>query len=196
MKKQLALALFLAVSLSACGGGRAGLTDEERQEKVEASREARESREAKKKDPVRRKVYIGFGPAAMGNLNTSGAGFDFAGAYAWDVEWILFKIQAELAINGAAYVGSTTLGMNYFFEFKDLYPYLAADFGAGLAKIDGGGVLSGATVGGFVIGGGGGLQILRLSSVNFDLGLRVGAVLHSNALGIPLLYTLRLGMYF
>jgi hypothetical protein len=195
MKKQIGLALVIAMTLSACGGGRSGLTDDERQEKVESAREAREERQAKKNDPVRRKVYLGFGPAAMGNLNTTGAGFDFAGGYAWDVEWILFKAQAELAINGAAYVGSATLGANYFFEFKDLYPYLEADFGAGLAKIDGGGALDGATVGGFVIGGGGGLQILRLSSVNFDLGFRVGALLHNNALGIPLIYTLKLGMY-
>jgi hypothetical protein len=165
---------------------------------IPAKYAAKEPKEEKTEpsDSVRRKIYVGFGPVAMGNLNASGAGFGFAGGYAWDAEWVLFKAQAEVAINGAAYAGDATLGLDYFFEFKDIYPYLTADFGGGLAKIDGGGAFDGATVGGFVIGGGFGVQILRFSSVNFDLGFRLASVLHNNGLGLPLVTTIRLGMYF
>ena len=109
---------------------------------------------------------------------------------------MLLKVITEGSFNGSAFFVNGGLGANFFLSMTDISPYLAADFGAGAAKIDGGTVLVGQTVGGFVVGIGGGIQVFRTSATNLDLGFRAGFMLKSNDLGAPQVLTFRLGLYF
>lgn len=155
-----------------------------------------EARDGAQRRPTRSETYLSFGGSEFGNLNSSGLGYSLGLGHAWDVNVALIKLVAQVDINGAAWMATAGLGGNYFISTTDTSPYLTADFGAGAAKIDGGGVLSGETVGGFAVGAGAGVQFLRTSSVNLDLGFRAGYLLHSNQLGLPQTYAVKLGLYF
>jgi hypothetical protein len=154
-----------------------------------------EAHEGTQRRPTRGETYIGLGGAEFGNLNTTGIGYGFGIAHAWDMNQALLKIQGEGDFNGSAFFISAGIGGNYFLSTADVAPYLAADFGLGLAKEDES-LFSGATVGGFVVGGGAGVEFFRSSSVNLDLSFRIGALLHENDFGDPRVLSLRLGLYF
>ena len=155
-----------------------------------------EEHDGTQRRPARHAVYLGFGGANFQNLNSSGVGYSFGLAYSWDVNRARIKLMGEGDVNGAAFFASAGLGGNYFLTMEDLAPYLSLDFGAGVAKLDGGGVLSGQTVGGFVVGTGAGLEMLRTSAISVDLGFRMGFLFHSTVQGTPAAFTLRLGLYF
>ena len=146
--------------------------------------------------PMRKGFYLGFGGSSMANLNTTGVGFSFGAAYCWDVNQARILLLSEGDFNGAAFLISAGMGGRYFLTKGNFSPYLGGDFGAGAAKIDGGNILNGQTVGGFVVGLGTGVELLRGSAVSMDLGFRAGFLLHSNQLGTPQAMTLRLGLYF
>jgi hypothetical protein len=155
-----------------------------------------EASDGTQRRPTRKLSYLGFGGSSFSNLNSSGVGFSFGGAVAWDVNTVLLKLESELDINGAAYFLSGGIGGELFLSPTDIAPYVAADFGVGAAKVDGGGVFDGSVNGGFVVGAGGGIVFLRTTAVNLDLGFRAAWLLHSNGFGTPLAYSLRLGLYF
>jgi hypothetical protein len=155
-----------------------------------------EAKEGTQRHATRKQTYLGFGGSSFGNLNSSGIGFSLGAAYAWDLNRARVKLLAEGDMNGSAFFASAGLGGSYFLSLADLAPYLAADFGAGAAKVDGGGAFTGPTTVGFVVGFGAGIELLRTSSVNLDLGFRAAYLLHSNDFGLPQAYSLRLGLYF
>lgn len=155
-----------------------------------------ETREGTQRRPTRSENYVSFGGAALSNLRSPDIGYSIGVGHAWDLNVALIKILAEFDFSGSAWMVSGGIGGAYFFLPTDIAPYVAADFGAGAAKIDGGGVLSGQTIGGFAAGAGAGVQFFRTASVNLDLGFRAGFLLRENALGVPQAYTLRLGIYF
>jgi hypothetical protein len=170
-----------------------------REERISPAREddlGGGSDEGRHHKPAHRVTYLGFGGAAFTNLNATGIGLSIAAAQAWDVDNALIKILGEGDFNGSAFFTSVSLGGNYFLTSADVAPYVTGDFGAGVAKLDGGGVLDGQTVVGFAGGAGAGVQFLRASSVHLDLGFRAGFLFHANQLGIPQAYTLRIGLYF
>jgi hypothetical protein len=145
---------------------------------------------------VRRATYLGFGPSWFGNLNRSGPGLSLGIAYSWDANFARIKIFGEGDFRNAAFFAGGGLAGEYFFTETAVAPYVSVDFGGAAAKIDNGAVLDGATVGGFAIGWGGGIEFLRTSTVNLDLGFRAGYLLHDNQYGAPQVYSLRLGLYF
>lgn len=140
--------------------------------------------------------YVSFGGSTFGNLNSEGIGYSFGVGHGWDINTVLVKIIATGDFNQDAWMLAAGLGANYFFMPTDIAPYVTADLGAAFAKLDGGGLLSGETVGGFSAGAGGGIHFLRTAAVNLDLGFRAGFVFKENALGIPQSYSVRLGLYF
>jgi hypothetical protein len=140
--------------------------------------------------------YLGFGGSSFNRLNSSGFGYSFAAAFGWDTDQALIKILTEADFNGSAFFLNAGLGGNYFFNMRNIAPYLTADFGGGLAKLDAGGILSGQTIGGFVLAAGAGIQFLRTAEVNLDIGFRAAFMLNRNALGAPQVFTLRLGLFF
>jgi hypothetical protein len=141
-----------------------------------------------------RRAYCAVGPAMMGNLNTGGVGFAFAGAYAWNTYRGLAKLQAQFEFNGRANAGEVLFVGNYFIETKGVTPYLSGDAGVGFTNRDGG--KDEPTVLGPVVGVGAGLQLLRFRPITVDLGARAGAMIHSNGYGLPMTVSLLLGMYF
>jgi hypothetical protein len=155
-----------------------------------------EASEGTERRPTRSENYLSFGGSVLSNLNSTGLGYSFGVGHAWDANIALLKIYAQGDFNGDAWMLTGGIGGDYFFSTRDIAPYVTADFGGGAAKIDGGGVFTGQTVGGFAVGVGGGVQFLRTASVNLDLGFRAGYVLHSNSIGLPQCYSLRLGLYF
>lgn len=156
-----------------------------------------EAREGTQRRPTRFVSHFGFGGAILSNLNaTSDVGYSFSIGRAWDANVAMIKLVGHGDFSGSAWMLTAGIGGNYFFTMTDIAPYVTADFGAGAAKIDGGGVLSGETVGGFAFGGGAGVQFLRTSSINLDLGFRASVILKENPLGFPQSYALRLGLYF
>jgi hypothetical protein len=154
-----------------------------------------EARDGTQRKPVRKEWYVGLGGSEFTNLNTTGIGYSFGLAYAWDLNTALLKIMGEGDFNGSAFFTSAGIGGEYFLATTDIAPYLAADFGVGLAKVDQS-LFSGQTVGGFVAGVGAGMELLRTSAINLDLGFRAGFLLHENNLGDPRVLSLRLGLYF
>ncbi|CAK9250198.1 unnamed protein product [Sphagnum jensenii] len=154
-----------------------------------------EARDGAQRRPVHKATYLGFGGSNFLHLNSTGIGYSIGAAYSWDVNYARVKILGEGDFNGGAFFLNAGIGGNYYLGMGDVAPYISADFGAGIAKLDEG-VLDGQTVGGFVVGVGAGVEMLRTSSVNLDLGFRAGFLLHSNALGTPESLSLRLGLYF
>jgi hypothetical protein len=157
---------------------------------------AHEALDGTQRRPTRSTNFVSFGGSTMGNLNSEGIGYSFGVGHGWDINTVLIKIIATGDFRKDAWMLSSGLGANYFFMTTDIAPYVTADFGAGVAKVDGGGILSGETTGGFHLGAGAGIQLMRTASVNLDLGFRAGFLLHDTALGFPKSYSLRLGLYF
>ncbi len=155
-----------------------------------------EAHDGTQRKPVRKSVYVGFGGSTFGNLNSTGVGYSFGLAYSWDVNVARIKLQAQGDVNGAAFMVTGGLGANVYLTTEDIAPYLSGDFGGGAAKLDGGNILHGDVVGGFAAGVGAGVEFLRASAINVDLGFRAGVILHANTLGLPQVYSLRLGLYF
>jgi hypothetical protein len=154
-----------------------------------------EAKEGTQRRPTRKAFYLGFGGASLQNLNTTGLGYSLGAAYTWDVNTIRIKLLGEGDVNGSAFFVNGGLGANYYLSLEDVAPYLSFDFGGGAAKIDRG-MLEGQTVGGFVIGAGAGVEILRTASVNLDLGFRAAFMLNQNEIGRPEAISFRLGIYF
>jgi hypothetical protein len=154
-----------------------------------------EAHQGTQRRPVRQAFYLGFGGASLHNLNTTGLGYSAGAAYTWDLNTLRLKLFGEGDVNGAAFFVDGGIGGNYYLSREDVAPYLSADFGGGAAKVDQG-LLDGQTIGGFVFGVGTGVELLRTSSVNLDLGFRAAFLLHNNQLGSPEALSLRLGIYF
>lgn len=176
---------------------RSALSDEKPKRSVKVGEiTEQESREGTERRASRALNYLGFGASNFGNLNSPGVGYSFGGAYAWDINTALLKLMAEGDFNGSAFFISGGLGANYFFSRTEFAPYVGADFGAGISKIDQGGVVNGQLVAGFVIGLAAGVELFRTSNVNLDIGFRAAMMLKNNSLGAPIAYTLRAGLYF
>ncbi len=140
--------------------------------------------------------YFGFGPASLGNLNSSGIGYDFSGAYAWDINPVLLKIFIDWGIKENANFFNIGLGGQYFLTDRDIAPFISSDFGFGTSKTQADSLFKGETAGGFCLGVGGGVQFLRTASVHIELGARLAILLSKNAIGNPTLLGLKLGFYF
>ncbi|MDR3605957.1 MAG: hypothetical protein P4M08_01095 [Oligoflexia bacterium] len=156
----------------------------------------KESKEGAERRPTHNAWYLGFGGSELNHLNSSGLGYSLGLAYSWDVNFARVKLFAEGDGIGDAFFAGGGMGFNYYFSQEDIAPYLSADFGAGAAKIDGGGITSGQIVGGFIVGAGAGIEFLRTTAVNVGLGFRAGFLLHENNIGLPEVLSLRLGVYF
>jgi hypothetical protein len=155
-----------------------------------------EAKQGTQRRPVRTENYIGFGGTTLGNLNTNGTGYSIGLAHGWDVNSAVLKIMGEGDFNGSAFFASAGIGADYFLSMSDVAPYLSADFGGGVAKVDAGSEFSGQTIGGFVVGGGAGVRLLRTSAVNLDIGFHADFLLRNNNYGLPQALSLRVGIYF
>lgn len=155
-----------------------------------------ESHEGTQRRPTRNATYLGFGPGSLSNLSSSGLGYSLGLAYSWDLNQARIKLLSEADLVGGALMVSGGLGGAYFLTTTDIAPYISADFGLGASKSDSG-ILGGQVLGGFILGIGTGVELFRTSSVNLDLGFRVGFMMNSNnGNGMPAASTLRLGLYF
>ena len=156
-----------------------------------------EAEAGKERRPARKGNFLGFGPALFSNLNSSSnAQFYLTTGEYWDVNDFMVKLSADLASNLDAFYGTASLGGHYFLTNQDTAPYVAADFGGGYAKSASGSFTSGESAFGFEVGGGAGIQFLRTSTINLEIGLRASVLLRSLSTGTPSLFALRLGFYF
>ncbi|MBI4925204.1 MAG: hypothetical protein HY843_04695 [Bdellovibrio sp.] len=129
-------------------------------------------------------------------MNSSGIGYDFTGAYAWEVNQVLLKLFADWGIKENANFLNVGLGGQYFINDLDFAPFLSGDFGFGTSKVKADNIFSGETTGGFCIGVGSGIQFLRTASIHVEIGARAAFILSKNTIGYPTLLALRLGFYF
>ena len=137
------------------------------------------------------------GASSFNNLNASGIGYSLGVARAWDFNSGLFKIQGDFAELSEAFAASAGIGGEYFLMDTDLAPYLAADFGFGAVKSQGNnGLISGTTYGGFDLGVGAGVEVMRTSAINLDILFRAGFLLRNDGYGTPNVMSLKLGLYF
>lgn len=156
-----------------------------------------ESHEGNQRRPVRGEWYIGAGGSSFSNLNVSGIGYSFGLARAWDFNSGLFKILGEFDGLNSAFATNVGLGGEYFIVPTDLAPYVSGDFGFGAAKASGGGgFFSGTSYGGFEVGIGTGVEIMRTAATNLDIAFRTGFLLKNSGYGSPTIFSLRLGLYF
>lgn len=153
--------------------------------------------ETHEKQPARATTYIAFGPALLSRMNTEDVAYHFAGAAGWEVGAnATLKLAGDLTVGQGALFTSAALAVQAFPFKDDIAPYGEASFGYGYAKTGGSGFFSGEGTGGFYTGLGVGAIFFRTYSVNLDLGLRAGFLLHRNALGHPSLFAFRVGLWF
>ncbi|MGE0615404.1 MAG: hypothetical protein AB7P04_07170 [Bacteriovoracia bacterium] len=136
---------------------------------------------------ARKGYYFGLGPAYLKSSANSGLAYYLSGAYAWDLNDWMISIGLNWASLSRASLVDFGIGGRYFFSDRGTTPYVSADFGMGIAEV--------STVG-FVLGGGGGLQLLRTTALNIDLGFRAG-ILFKDLNGVtPYVLGARLGVFF
>ena len=156
-----------------------------------------EAHDGTQRRPVRSEWYLGIGGSSFNNLNVNGIGYSFGVAHAWDFNSGLFKIMGEFSGLDSAFATSVGLGGEYFILPTDFAPYISGDFGFGAAKAEGGaGFFSGTSYGGFDVGVGAGVEIMRTASTNLDISFRAGFLLKNDGYGTPEVFSLRLGLYF
>ena len=159
----------------------------------------REESEGTRRRRARKGYYLGFGPWEGTNTGSSGIGLFGTGAYSWDVNAAMVSAFLELAgSSGDSYFFDAGLSGRYFFSDQNTTPYAEAAFGYGSLRAGDGdlAVQSGVVTDGFVLGLGGGFQFLRTSSINLDISLQGRAILKSNSGGTPMIWVLRVGLFF
>ncbi|MCB0406017.1 MAG: hypothetical protein KDD51_14640 [Bdellovibrionales bacterium] len=154
-----------------------------------------ESDEGQRRRPARQVRYFALGPAGFGNLSANSVGVYVAGAYAFDVNQAIIRIRGEGAFGGGALFADFGLGASYFFSLEDTAPFVGLDFGYGVSRVNNG-TLFGDTVTGFVLAPIIGVQFMRTSSVNLEVAGRAAFLLSRNSIGNPMLFVIRVGLYF
>ena len=155
-----------------------------------------ESKKGSFRKPALAGKYFGLGPAWLSQLNSGDMGFYFSAGYAWDVNFAMVRLSGDFVYSSGAFFSDVSLGLNYFFLDTPVSPFLGADFGVGFARVNQGGIFNHETVTGFMVGATGGIQLLRATSINLELAVKVSVILNSARLGNPLMTGLRLGLYF
>jgi hypothetical protein len=146
-------------------------------------------------EPVRNGWYLGFGPALLGNLNTSDVGYFFTGGVTWDVPRAKIRFGGDAILSGNAVWANAGLGASYYFQAQSISPYISGDFGFGIAKTHAEEGLTGNSTSGFEFSGGTGIQFLRTQNISLDLGLRLGFIFRSPPTGTPYFGALRLALF-
>lgn len=154
-----------------------------------------ESDEGQRRRPARQIRYFALGPAGFGNLSASSVGVYIAGAYAFDLNEAIIRIRAEGAFGGGALFADFGLGASYFFSLRDTAPFVGLDFGYGISRMSNSSVL-GEIANGFVLAPIVGVQLMRTSSVNLEVAGRAAFLLSRNSIGNPMLFVIRVGLYF
>jgi hypothetical protein len=155
-----------------------------------------EAKEGTERKPTRNMRYVALGAASLNNLNTRGVGYSLGLGYSWDLNKALVKLGLDLALQGSAYMANLGLGAYVFLAPTDIAPFLDVDFGFGIAEADNGGLFRGTLLGGFVVGGGLGLQFFRTSAINLELAAHVAAMLNMGSSGAPINFTIRVGLNY
>lgn len=167
----------------------------EAEERVGKIRQS-EAETGKIRKQAARRWYLGFGPALASNLQSDGVFYGFEVAYSFDVNHALIRILFDSAFGeDAALFQTLALGMNFFLSDRDTSFSLGGDFGYAYSKTAGD-LFTGTSAAGFSLGVGAGYSFFRTSNITMELMFRARAILNSNDEGLPLLYTLKLGVYF
>ena len=134
--------------------------------------------------------YFGLGPAWLSELGTSGTGYYFDLGYAFDLNHLVMKIAYDASYSSGASVSALTLNGNYMFSEAALSPYVGASFGIGSFYATNSSLFSSTT--GFAAGVGGGVQMLRTSSFQVEIGAQMMFILKQPH---PNMFALRLNFY-
>lgn len=153
-----------------------------------------EAHEGTQRKATRSVRGVSFGGGWLSNLGRSDVGYSMSLAQGWDVNRALIRLFGDLSISGGALLLNAGLGASVFLTDTDISPYLGADFGYGFARVT---PDAGAdTANGFAVGLDAGIFFLRTTSINVDLGGRLGFLLADTSLGRPLVCSVRVGVYF
>jgi hypothetical protein len=155
-----------------------------------------EAHDGTQRKPVRKFTTLGLGAALFSNLNSSGPGYAFNAGFGWDVNAALIKLFADLSVNGGAIFSNLGIEGMIFFSPEDIAPYVSADFGLGISRVDPQNMVNSSVTTGFDVGVGGGVVLLRTSKINVDVGARLNFILSSNGLGDPMAAVFRVGLNF
>lgn len=155
-----------------------------------------EAKEGNQRRPARDRKFVSLGAATLNQMNAPSVGYSLGLGYSWDLNTVALKLFLDGAAANSAFLINTGVGINYYFMNTHYAPYVSGDFGLGWAKADGGSLISGDSAFGFMFGFGGGIELFRTSTVNLDIGLRVGLLMKDNGMGLPTSYSLRVGLYF
>lgn len=142
--------------------------------------------------PSHQGYYVGVGPALFSGTHSGNIATYLTGGKFWDVKNFMVKLGGEVAFSNEANFVQATLGGTYFLSQTTWTPYVSVDFGLGAVHV----ASNGETAGGFLAGAGTGIQFLRTTNINLDLGFRANALLRSVSTGLPVVYGVRLAFYF
>jgi hypothetical protein len=146
-----------------------------------------------------RGYYFGLGPVKLSGLNSSDAGYFFTGGYAFNYEKILLKLNAEGMGSSGALVLMGGIGAAYFpkeLVFKELNPFVGANFGIGTSRIRPNQTGIGEWTTGFIVGPEIGAQFFRNSDVILEVSGKWATFLESGSLGTPSYTVLKVSLYF
>ena len=134
---------------------------------------------------TRRGYSLGLGPTLLNNLNVSGIGLKFNGGIFWDLNIAMLSILTDLSWRDDAILLSVGLGAKYFITETWAAPYVGGEFGVGASRIGHTALLSGSYSAGFAGALVAGVHLFRTSSVNFEIGARVGLLFSATTQGLP-----------
>ena len=133
--------------------------------------------------------FFGVGPAWVQNLNHTGAIIDIVYGHRWAMDSLTIRPTLEVAFypgsDSVPLFASGSIGANYYFMKTDFSPFVNLDFGIGISKTGGSGLLSSEFRGGFVLGGGGGVAFMRTATTNLEVAVHSSYLTASNSFGHP-----------
>lgn len=138
--------------------------------------------------------YFGFGPAFFSSLNTGGTGVGIEAARNFPVNAAEIRWAFDFALKGGAFMGSSGIGVNYFFLKDSISPYLGGEFGFGLSRAVADVGVDGSINGGFVAAFSFGVQFFRDSPFHLDVGFKGSYMLRDTLNGYPQVYVLHVGL--
>ena len=146
-----------------------------------------------------RGYFVGLGPMKLSGLNSSETGYYFTGGYAFNYEKTLLKLNGEAMFRSGALVLTGGIGAAYFpkeLVYKELNPFIGANFGIGTSRIRPNETGIGEWTTGFVLGPEIGVQFFRNSDVMLEVSGKWSTFLESGSLGTPSYSVLKISLYF
>ena len=153
------------------------------------------------KNKPEKQIALGFGPSFFNQMNNSGAGLGFVGAYIWNISgYADMGLQTDLALSPkhlGTHIITGKVVVYGFFSPTDISPFLGGGFGYGYAQAhDPDNSLPQPQSNGFALSLKAGMKFFRSSTKNLGLELEYTLLADQNSIGSPGVLSIKLNFYY